>query len=49
MGNENVKYGGIDVGRGRPRGNRTQRDIGRAVGKGLKGKKPPQFDLTTLI
>lgn len=26
------------MGRGRPRGNKTQREIGRAVGKGLKGK-----------
>ena len=38
LGIGNINYGGIDVGRGRPRGNRTQREIGKAVGKGLKGK-----------
>ena len=38
LGIGNINYGGIEMARGRPRGNKTQREIGRAVGKGLKGK-----------
>lgn len=37
------------MGRGRPRGNKTQRAIGRAVGRGLRGVEPPKLGCWTLF
>ena len=37
------------MGRGRPRGNQTQRDIGRAVGKGLSGTSPQGCGCLTFL
>ena len=37
------------MGRGRPRGNQTQRNIGRAVGHGLRGTEIGKLKLSTLV